>query len=493
MSTRQKPRFYFVISLTNCKTWAAELNLEINFKLAICKQILYFYYHCVIIFVANILKKKCVFLNLLIKGITAVLPEGCGYTTRVTDVYVGGGVILSVGAAPEGFRADKTISGGGKLLVQGLVNAHTHAYMSLFRGRADDLGFDDWLFRSILPMEQRLLPDDFYWGMLLGICEMIRSGATSFLDMHMMPEKCALAAKESGMRSVLSRGLVGESRLDKGGLRRIREAEADIEQFKGCEKLSFMLAPHAPYSCSPDFLEAVAETAKALGVGINIHLSESAREVRASFVKHDLSPVALINKTGLFDLPCTAAHCVRLAGGDINILSEKGVSVVTCPVSNLKLGNGVAPVPELLQKGVTVALGTDGAASNNSLNMLRELSFLALIHKGVRRDPLCVTAHEALKIATLNGARALGLEKTGEIRVGFNADFAIMRLDTPAMNPPPVGISSLCYSDCSSSVETVIVGGEIIMENGCIKTIDEERVIFEAGRISGRLGSAQTL
>jgi len=426
-------------------------------------------------------------LNLLIKGITAVLPEGSGYAARNADVYIGGVAILSLDEAPKGFSADRVIDGSGRLLVQGLVNAHTHAYMSLLRGRADDLSFDDWLFRNILPMEDKLVPDDFYWGTLLGICEMIRSGTTSYLDMHMMPEKCALAASESGLRAVLSRGLVGESRSDEGGLRRIREAKTDIAQFKDFERLGFMLAPHAPYSCSSDYIETVIETAAELNVGINIHLSESGREVRSSIVEHGLTPVGLMEKAGLFRLPCTAAHCVRLTDSDMNILAERNVRVVTCPASNMKLGNGFAPVPELLKKGVTVALGTDGAASNNSLNMFRELSLLTLIHKGTHRDPLCVTACEGLKIASVNGAKALGLENTGEIRVGFNADLSILRLDAPAMNPRADLISALCYSDCSPSVETVIVGGDIIMENGEIKTIDEERVIFEANRIGERL------
>lgn len=427
-------------------------------------------------------------MNLLIKGITAVLPDGTGYVVRDADVYIGGGVILSLGDVPEGFRAEKVIDGSGRLLVQGLVNAHTHAYMSLLRGRADDLSFDDWLFRNIIPMEDKLEPDDFYWGTLLSVCEMIRSGTTSYLDMHMMPEKCALAAGESGLRAVLSRGLVGESRGDEGGLRRLREAKADIAQFKDYDRLGFMLAPHAPYSCSPDFIEAVTEAAAELNVGINIHLSESAREVRGSIVRYGLTPVALMEKAGLFDLPCTAAHCVRLTDSDMNILRNRNVRVVTCPASNMKLGNGFAPVPELLKKGVTVALGTDGAASNNSLNMFRELSLLTLIHKGSHRDPTCITACEGLKTASVNGAKALGLEKTGEIRAGFNADLVILRLDSPAMNPRADMISALCYSGCSSSVETVIVGGDIVMENGEIKTVDEERVIFEANRIALRLG-----
>ncbi len=427
-------------------------------------------------------------MNLLIKGILAVLPEVDGYAVRPVDVAVGGGKILSLDGMPEGFRTEKVIDGSGKLLVQGLVNAHTHAYMSLMRGRADDLPFNDWLFGHILPLEDKLLPDDFYWGTLLSVCEMIRSGTTSFLDMHMMPEKCAIAVEESGIRAVLSRGLVGESRLDDGGLRRIEEAKADITKFKGCEKLQFMLAPHSPYTCSPEFLETVIETADELNLGINIHLSESEREVEVTLEKYGCTPVELMEKTGLFRLPCTAAHCVKLTENDLDILAERKVRAVTCPVSNMKLGNGFAPVPELLKRGVTVALGTDGAASNNTLNLFRELSFLALVHKGTHCDPLCINAAEGLKIASLNGAKALGLENTGEIRVGFAADLSLLRLDTPAMNPRTDLVSALAYTDCAPSVETVIVGGDILMENGELKTVDEERVLFEANRIGTRIG-----
>ena len=424
-------------------------------------------------------------MDILIKDILAVLPGGA----ETCSVYISGGVIASVSSAPEGFTAQKTIDGAGKMLIPGLVNAHTHAAMTIFRNCADDLLFNDWLFGRIFPLEAKLEPEDCYWGTMLAIVEMLSSGTTAFIDMY-HPEEASRAASLSGIRTVQSRGLLGGADDPVGGERRLREALDEIERWRGRdENISLMLAPHAPYTCDPGYQREVAAEARRLGLGINTHLSESLAEVETIRERYGCTPTELYAQTGLLTSTTVAAHCVHLTDGDIEILAECGAHVVTNPVSNLKLANGVAPVTKLLRAGVKVALGTDGAASNNALNMFRDLSVLTLVHKGVNHDAQAVSAREGLKIATKNGALAMGYDNLGEIKPGNIADLVILDLDRPNMQPLGDPVSTLAYSANGSEVETVIVGGRVLMENREFLTIDSERVVSEVARICERIGT----
>jgi len=424
-------------------------------------------------------------MDILIKDILAVLPGGA----ETCSVYISGGVIASVSAAPDGFVAQKTIDGAGKMLIPGLVNAHTHAAMTIFRNCADDLLFNDWLFGRIFPLEAKLEPEDCYWGTMLAIMEMISSGTTSFIDMY-HPEEAGRAAKSSGIRAVQSRGLLGGADDPDGGERRLREALDEIERWHGREEnITLMLAPHAPYTCDPGYQREVTAEARRLGLAINTHLSESLAEVETIRERYGCTPTELYAQTGLLTDTTVAAHCVHLTDGDIEILAERGVHVVTNPVSNLKLANGVAPVPKLLEAGVKVALGTDGAASNNALNMFRDLSALTLVHKGVNHDAQAVSAREGFEIATRNGARAMGYSNLGEIKPGYIADLVILDLDRPNMQPLGDPVSALAYSANGSEVETVIVGGRVLMENREFLTIDSERVVREVAKICKRIGT----
>ena len=308
-------------------------------------------------------------MKIWIRNVQALVPRAGKLAVQKCDIVTSGDTIVSLdGTQTSG--CDRVIDGKGKLAIPGLVNAHTHAYMTLFRNSADDL---------LLPVEDRLRPGDSYWTTLLGICEMLRTGTTTFLDMYIMPDDTARAAADSGIRAVLSRGLVGETADDPGGLRRIREAKHDFETYGGAAdgRLTFMLAPHAPYTCAPAFLEKIVETAAEMGVGIHTHIAESRTEIETIRERYGCTPVEMLDKAGLFSRKTAAAHCVWVSGDDIRILSERGVSVLTNPSSNLKLGNGFAPVPEMLESGVNVALGTDSAASNNALNMFREMNLLS--------------------------------------------------------------------------------------------------------------------
>lgn len=427
-------------------------------------------------------------MGILLKDILAVLPEGEKDIIRKADLYVEGNRIVSIDEEPEGFQAEKIIEGKDRLAIPGLINCHTHSYMSFMRNVADDLSFMDWLFGTIDPIEQKMTDEDTYWGACLAIIEMMKSGTTCFNDMQMNIHQTTRAVKESGMRAVICRGLVG-SGDDEGGQMRLRQAFEERDAARDCDRLSFMLGPHAPYTCDEGYMRIVSEEAKKNHMRIHVHLSESESEIQQIKEKYGCSPIEMAERNGLFEVPAIAAHCVQITESDMEILKAKGVSVVTNPASNMKLGNGFAPVPEMLEKGINVCIGTDGAASNNSLNLFHEMSLLALIHKGVKKTPQCISAAQNFRIATINGAKALGLsEEIGSLEVGKKADIAILNLNTSSLTPRNNLLAGLSYSANGSEVETVIIDGKITMENRRVLTMDEEVVYEKVNAIITRMG-----
>lgn len=427
-------------------------------------------------------------MGIVIKNALAILPQGAEDVIQETSIYIEGDKIAAIGDAPEGFTEDKVIDGKDKLVIPGLINCHTHSYMSFMRNVADDLSFMDWLFGTIDPIEQQMTDEDTYWGANLAIIEMMKSGTTCFNDMQMNIHQTTRAVKESGMRAVICRGLVGSGN-DEAGQMRLRQAYEERDAARDCDRLTFRLGPHAPYTCDDAFLKIVAQEAKKENMGIHVHLSESVSEIEQIQEKYGCTPIALAEKCGIFDVPAIAAHCVQVTEEDMDILVRKNVSVVTNPASNMKLGNGFAPIGRMLEKGINVCLGTDGAASNNCLNMFHELSLLTLIHKGTGKTPQCVSAKEGFRIATINGARALGLEKEiGSIEVGKKADLAILDLNTPSLTPRNNLIAGLSYSANGSEVDTVIINGQITMENRRILTMNEQLVYRKIQQIIERMG-----
>ena len=421
-------------------------------------------------------------MGVLFRGILALLPD---MSIRETDVYVEGNKIAALGAPPAGFAADTVVEGKDRLLLPGLVNAHTHTYMTMFRGCADDLPFADWLNGHIDPLEAQMTREDCYWSTLLGNMEMILCGTTASIDMFIYTETASRAAEECGFRTVLTRGLTGPE----GGQRRLQEFFAEYEAWKGrCSRVTFALGPHAPYSCSEEYLRQAAELASEHDLGLHIHVSESKFEQNLIREQYRCTPTELLDRCGILGKKTLAAHGVYLDDSDIALLAERGTSVVTNPVSNLKLGNGVAPVPKLLSAGVNVALGTDGAASNNALNLFRELSFVTLLHKGLTGDTTAVPAAAALKMATVNGARALGLKGCGEIREGAEADLTVLDIDKPWLRPRCDLLSSLVYCARGDEVTDVMVDGRFLLRKGELTTIDRERVLYEVDKTCKRLG-----
>lgn len=392
------------------------------------------------------------------------------------DVGVREGIIDLVGAAGEESLYDRVIQGAQCALIPGLVNCHGHAAMTLFRGCADDLPLKPWLEEKIWPLEAKLTADCVYWGSLLAMAEMIRSGTTAFADMYFYEEETARAAATAGMRAVLSRGIVAGPGLGKA----LAESRHLAREWQGVGTITVQLGPHALYTCPPPTLAPVMDLAAELNLSLQIHLAETLAEVRECQTRYGKSPVAVLEQAGFFQLPVLAAHCVHLSGEDIDLLAERDVRVSHNPSSNLKLGSGIAPVPELLRRGVTVGLGTDGAASNNNLDMFTEMRLAALIHKGVQGDPTLIPADQVLAMATAQGAKALFLEGVGKIQAGMAADLTLVNLAGVHLAPGQDPEALLAYSAHASDVALVMVAGKVLLENGQLTTIDEERVIFEA-------------
>ncbi|MCL2195497.1 MAG: amidohydrolase [Oscillospiraceae bacterium] len=423
-------------------------------------------------------------MRIVFSQINTVVPHENSLAVQRCDVCVDGQRIAHVGTCPPDFAPDKTIHGAGKLLIPGLVNAHNHAAMTLLRHRADDVLFMPWLFDNIQPMEARLQSGDIYWGTMLAACEMLRTGTTCFADMYFELDEIAQAVTESGMRAQLSRGLISANR------HKLDVATDEIKRLRS-ERITFALAPHAPYTCEPDFVAQIAAQAKALDVPIHTHLGESRDEITQLREKYNMTPFEYMHAAGLLELPVLAAHCVHMTESDMQLAARHGMSIVTNPVSNLKLGNGIAPLKQMLEHGINIALGTDGAASNNSQNMLRELGYLCLLHKGVNEDAAFMSAAQGLQIATQGGSKALDLySQIGSIEAGKLADLTMLNCDgvhwTPQSNP----LAALCYGAQGSDVELTVVHGEILLEHGQLTKIDEERVRYEAQNIAERLWQA---
>lgn len=398
------------------------------------------------------------------------------------DVYVKDGIIHKIGTC-ENRNGYETVDAKNKLIMPGLINLHTHAYMSCLKNFADDVPFDEWLFKRIMPVEDSLSDDAAFWSSLLACMEMIASGTTCFSDMHMFKSQSCKAASLAGMRAFIGRGLVGED-LYGDGKSRLDQALEEKEEFES-DLIKFILSPHAPYSCSDKLLRQVDEVSKQTGMLKQIHLSESTFEVENSLEKYGKTPVEFLSDIGFLDGKTLLAHCVKLSDNDIDLIQNHGSSVVTNPASNAKLGNGFAPIANLLNNGINVCLGTDSVASNNTLNMFREMNLLSLLHKAANGDPTVLSAQTVLKTATVNAAKAVGLaDKIGSITEGGFADLIFVDLTSPSLFPNNNIVSSLCYSANGSEVSSVMINGRFVMKNREFLTIDTERVYHEVRLIT---------
>jgi 5-methylthioadenosine/S-adenosylhomocysteine deaminase len=382
-----------------------------------------------------------------------------------------------------GFEAKEVMEFGNAVIMPGLVNAHVHAAMSYFRGIADDMPLEHWLQGRIWPAENKFVDPEFiHKGSELACLEMIKSGTTAFADMYFFENVLAQVVEKAGLRA-----LIGEAILDfkTPSAKSPDEAVARTLEYKAAfaenEFIKVALAPHSTLTCSKDLLKVVYELSKAHDLPIMIHVSETVREMNESTAKFAQSPVGFLDSLGLFDGQVLAAHCVHLSEDDIAILKERSVNIAHNPISNLKLGSGIAPIAKLLEAGAKLSLGTDGAASNNTLDIWSEIRTAALIHKGVSGDPAVANAKEVIRMATAGGARAIGMDRdTGSLEAGKSADFIVVGLDKPHLTPLYDIYSHLAYAAGPADVDAVIVNGRVLMRGREVKTMDEEKILAEA-------------
>ena len=427
----------------------------------------------------------------LLKGADVLAGENGGFRC-LKNGYLGidGDRIDYIGAAVPKDPYDEVRDMTGKLLLPGLINGHTHTGMSLLRGLGSDLPLDKGLFDTIFPVEDRLTDDDLRLGMELAMLEMLASGTTSFTDMYMGAAYCAPAILSAGMKANLCRPLQSfDPEEEPMTCRRMKEMLALYEDWNGAGegRIRVDFSIHAEYTCTEKMVRAAAREAEKRGAGMHLHLSETESEQRACVEKYGMTPARWFDKLGAFDLRAYAAHGVWLTAEDRALLKERGVTVVHCPESNLKLGSGVADVPALIREGVAVALGTDGPASNNNLNLIEEMHLVSLLHKGVRRDPTLLFPGQVLQMATVNGARLQGRTDTGVLTVGNKADIVAIDMDRPHLVPAIDPISNLVYSAQGADVSMTMVDGRILYENGEYLTLDRDRILFDARRAARRL------
>lgn len=431
--------------------------------------------------------------RILLKGaiVIPVADELPDYFTG--DILIQGDRIAELTLYPQQIAEDKAeqvIKADNLLVLPGLINTHCHAAMTLFRSYADDLPLKQWLEEEIWPVEEHLMADDIYWGTMLALTEMIRGGTTTFTDMYFFMDRVAEAVAESGIRAVLSRGMIG---LSDGATKALQESAAFIDNWHGAEegRISVLLGPHAPYTCPPPFLKQVIDLAARTGRPLKIHISETRGEVEDSVREHGLTPPKLLYNIGFFDLPVLAAHCVHVTDEDIELLAEKNVAVAHNPGSNLKLGSGIAPLAKMLARGIKVGIGTDGASSNNNLDMIEEMRLASLLAKGIAMDPTMVNAAQTIRLATSTGAKAVFLEDTGSLKVGWKADLIGLRCDRAHLTPMHDPLAQTVYAASAGDVDLVMVNGKILLEKGELKTLDEEKIRFEASRCAERLVQAK--
>ena len=413
------------------------------------------------------------------------IPEEYGFADEHIFLLTDGNVISYIGRdKPQDF--DKKIDGKGNLLIPGFYNSHCHVPMVMFRGYGEDLPLWRWLNEKIFPAEERLNNKNVYIASKIGIAEMLKNGVVSFSDMYMFENSVAEAVVETGIKANLSRSLVsfGENATIKGDWR-FEESLAWSKQYQNANngRLKRDLSIHAEYTNQEKYIREVAEYTKDNKLRMQIHASESENEHLECIRKYGKTPIEFFYDTGVLSSPTTLAHCVYVTDNDMDIIRDSGAFVSHNATSNLKLGSGVARLPKMLEKGVCVSLGTDGAASNNTLDIMREYQLVSILHKGYNRDAEATIASQILDIATVNGAKSQGRNDCGKLKVGNRAD--IVMIDLNAINNKPCfdTYCTLSYSANSSNVLLTMVDGDILYQNGEFTTIDIEKATYEFDEI----------
>lgn len=396
--------------------------------------------------------------------------------------------IVAVGDADEfaAWEVSKIIDASDCIIMPGLVNTHTHAAMVAFRGLADDLPLMTWLNDYIFPAESKLDEEKVYRATLHACSEMIMSGTTCFCDMYLFEDAVARAAKRAGMRAVVGEVLYDFPSPNYGPIEQgFAYSEILIEKWKNDPLIKIALEPHSPYLCSPDLLKKAFLIAKAHDLRLVIHVSETESEVKNIKEKYGLTPIGHLADLGILAPNLLTCHCVVLTDEDILLLRQFDVKVAHNPESNMKLASGISPIPRLLKEGICVGLGTDGCASNNNLDLFQEMDTAAKLHKVNTFDPTVLDSTTALRMCTIEAARALGLEKiTGSLEVGKKADIILLDTKKPHLTPMYNPASHLVYAARGSDVKTTIINGEVVMEDGSLLSLDLEKTMDDIRKIA---------
>ena len=401
------------------------------------------------------------------------------------DILIVNDKIAALGMVNEADASGaEVIDGRNTIAMPGLVNTHTHAAMTLLRSYADDMELMPWLNEKIWPAEAKFVNEYIYWGSALAAVEMIQSGTTTFADMYDSMHEVAKVVDESGLRANLARGCVVFSDPELKNIQKnVRLYENFNNQSDGRIKVWF--APHAPYTCPPDYVQHIVEAAKSCNAGIHVHLAETLDEQRQIAEGYGKTPTEYLNDLGVFELPTLAAHSVYLNDHDIAILKEHNVGIAHNPSSNLKLASGIANIPKYLKAGLNVGIGTDGCSSNNTLNMFKEMTVCSFAQKVSAMDPTVLPTETVLQMATIGGAKVLRWDdEIGTLEVGKKADIILVDINKPHFAPWNNSVSDLVYSAQGSDVKTTIVNGNVLMKNYEVLTMDVEKIMAETARIA---------
>lgn len=373
-------------------------------------------------------------------------------------------------------------NGQNKLLLSGFVNAHCHVPMTLLRGYGENLPLDKWLFDCVFPFENKIKEKDMFNGSMLGIAEMIKFGTTSFTDMYFICDEIAKAVSQTGIKANIGKGVTCFDDSDFLNLETYQQSKQLYSQWNNtCDgRVLIDMTIHAEYTSTPKVVKGLANYAKNLGANIQMHLSETEKEHNECIEKYGKTPTEYMLDCGIFENPTIVAHCVAVTENDIDILKQNNVSVAHCPVSNLKLGSGIAPISKMVEKGLNVCIGTDGAASNNNLNLLEEIKLASILQKGFYQNPLLISPEQVIKMATLNGAKSQGRKDTGLLKEGYKADLIVIDMGKPHLTPNYNDLYNLVYAGLGSDVEITMVNGKVLYKQGEYKTLDIEKVKFEA-------------
>jgi 5-methylthioadenosine/S-adenosylhomocysteine deaminase len=422
-------------------------------------------------------------MNLLIKNVDAIVLDEAGTILRGTTIAIQGRVITAIGEIPEGVSWDEVIDSNHLVAVPGFFNAHCHASMTLVRGWAEDLPLDRWFNEKIWVAESALTAEGVYWGAALAACEMIRSGCVGFNDHYFYMDRVSEVIEASGMKAALTwcQFGIGDDK-EVGANLPGALAFADRWHNQADGRIKAALGPHSPYVCPPAFLRQISDLAREHGLPLHIHLAESPEQVETSRKAHGKSPTEHLEACGVFDVPCLAAHAIYLSDADIAILARHQVTVAHCPITYLKLAMGINDLERLQRAGVPVALGTDGPASNNDMDMKAVIRFAALMQKHQRTNAEALPGDLPLRMASGVGARALGFANSGSIEVGKAADIALFDFAQPHLVPRHNLTANLVHAARGGDVRHLIIDGKLVMKDRRILTLDEEKILAEAER-----------